>query len=96
MIDLPTALSAEPRWGRALQSHVHRPKEPKPLDPVVLGTKPAPIDNDTHADCCILLAVLAKTQPRRVAEFFALTGDAHEKVAFLLRHAHFDLARGKQ
>lgn len=62
----------------------------QPCNPVILGTRPAPIDNDQWADCCILLAVLAKTKPARVAEFFALTGDAHAKIAFLLQHAHFD------
>jgi hypothetical protein len=53
------------------------------VDPVVLGTAPQPIDNDLWADCCIMLAVLAKTQPERVGQFFALSGSAREKVAFL-------------
>ena len=53
--------------------------------------RPAPpIDEQTVAECMLLLAVIAKTQPRRVAEFFSLTGSRHEKIAFLLRHGHFE------
>lgn len=59
----------------------------------VLGTKPALIDDDTLADCCLLLAIIARTKPERVAEFFSLTGGRHEKMAFLLRHGHFETAR---
>lgn len=89
MIDLPNAAQ------RARLRQVIREHKGKPLDPVVLGLAPAPIDDDTLANCCILLAILAKTQPARVAEFFSLSGDRHEKIAFLLRYGHFE-TWGKQ
>lgn len=70
--------------------------QPRPVDPVVLGTAPAPIDNDALADCCLLLTIIARTKPERVAEFFSLTGDRHEKMAFLLRYGSFEQGRWKQ
>lgn len=80
------ALRAIRRWP-AGATRVHK------LEAEVLGTAPALIDDDTLADCCLLLAIIARTKPERVAEFFSLTGDRHEKMAFLLRYGHFETAR---
>lgn len=60
------------------------------LDPVVLGTAPAPIDDDEWANCCMLYWLMPTERKR---QFWQLAGDRYEKQAFLLRHGKFEQAR---
>jgi hypothetical protein len=71
---------APPQWpSSSLPVHTGDPR-----------TVSAPIDNDTLADCCIMFAIISRTQPARIAEFFRLTGRRHQKIAFLIKHSHFE------
>lgn len=72
------------------QSGAHaRSNSFRKLDPVVLGIAPAPIDDDTWADCCMMFWQLPT---QRKIEFFQLKTRV-EKRAFLLRYGHFEQRR---
>ena len=68
-----------------------RARRPDPA--VVLGVKPAPIDSDQWADCCMLYWLMP---PEKQREFWTLQGDKADKLGFLLRWGHFEQWRKPQ
>ena len=57
----------------------------KPNDPVVLGTKPQPVDNEELANMVLMFHLMPADRKR---EFFTLTGGEDQKKAFLVTYGH--------